>query len=286
MVAKWGAGHWLLRLGPLWWAHARLDLLFVTRSSSTFLSYLLADMVAAVGEIGATLLLAERFQGIGGWQSRQVTFMLGYALLVNGLLAIFAGYNVWFISRRIGRGQLDHLLLQPQPLWLALATEGFTPFSGWASLAPGLVLLGWSLWTLPGLVTLLWLVVFAGNLIASAVIGICFVYLWSCLAFWAPVVGEEIAGSAHQLLSQLQPYPLDGLPGLLVAGLVTVVPAGLIAWLPSRVLLGLVGEPWQLAATPLAALLILLATIWLFRMGMRHYARDGASRYLDFGHRR
>ena len=43
---------------------------------------------------------------------------------------MFFGYNVLTISRRLGRGQLDHTLVQPQPIWLSLLTEGFMPFSG------------------------------------------------------------------------------------------------------------------------------------------------------------
>ena len=62
-------------------------------------------------------------------------FLLGYALLVRGVIDTFFNYNVAFISRRIGRGQLDHMLVQPQPLWMALLTEGFAPFSGSGMLA-------------------------------------------------------------------------------------------------------------------------------------------------------
>ena len=74
----------------------------------------------------------------------QVLFMLGYATVVSGLMNMFFGYNVLFISRRLGRGQLDHTLIQPQPIWLSLLTEGFMPFSGSPMLLPGIALMVWS----------------------------------------------------------------------------------------------------------------------------------------------
>ena len=67
--------------------------------------------------------------------------MLGYAALVRGLLDMGFSYNVLHISRRIGRGQMDHTLVQPQPVWMGLLTEGFMPFSGSWSLFTGIGIL-------------------------------------------------------------------------------------------------------------------------------------------------
>ena len=126
-----------------------------------------------------------------------ILFMLGYALLVRGLIDILFAYNVGFISRRIGRGQLDHMLIQPQPIWMALLTEGFTPFSGSGMLLPGLGLLllgrarpagrcaharpGWRCW--------------CSTWSASAAVVLAFNYCWGSLAFWAPRAAEEINSS-------------------------------------------------------------------------------------------
>lgn len=66
--------------------------------------------------VTAVFLLAERFEGIGLWSRDQIVFMLGYAALVRGFLDMGFSYNVLHISRRIGRGQMDHTLVQPQPV--------------------------------------------------------------------------------------------------------------------------------------------------------------------------
>src|SRR5262245_56329604 len=112
-----------VKLFRLWGLYARMDLLWVTRDLKMFLIWYTSDMVFSVASITGMLLLAERFSGIGDWNQAQIVFMLGYAAVAAGLVEVFFGYNVCMISRRLGRGQLDHTLIQPQPLWLSLLTE-------------------------------------------------------------------------------------------------------------------------------------------------------------------
>ena len=113
-----------------------------------------------------------------------------------------------------------------------------------------------------------------------------FSYLWSSLAFWAPTAAEEISSSANRLMNQITPFPLDGLRPVALAGLLTVVPAGFIAWYPSRALLGLDPSPVALVVTPLAALLLGGVAAWAFTRGLHEYGRTGSQRYSAFGHRR
>ena len=274
------------RLLALFGAAAYLDFLFMTRSPRQMLGYALTDAILAVAGAAGTLLLAERFQGIGAWTREQVVFMLGYAVVATGVLNLLFGYNVLFISRRLGRGQLDHTLAQPQPLWMALLTEGFVPFSGLAEIVPGAALMVWaggrlSLAPTPG-----WLALLALNLVASAVVVVSFCYLWGSLAFRAPVAAEEISSAAIRLLGQLKPFPLDSVGPLLAGGLLSVLPAGFVAWFPCRALLGLDGSAWSVFATPLAAAVFLALACATFSKGLQHYARTGSQRYTAFGHRR
>src|SRR5713226_6800346 len=103
------------RLLSLWRLYATMDLLYLARGPQAALTYYLSDFIIGLAAVTATFLLAERFDGIGPWSRPQVLFLLGYALLVRGIVDTFFNYNIAFISRRIGRGQLDHLLIQPQP---------------------------------------------------------------------------------------------------------------------------------------------------------------------------
>src|SRR5437763_9451470 len=117
-----------------------MDALWVTRDVKSFVTWTLSDTLLNIGGLLGMLLLAERFAGVGAWSREQVLFLLSYSAISSGLIDTFFNFNVSHISRRIGRGQLDNVLVQPQPIWTALLTEGFCPFSGAVVMVPGLLL--------------------------------------------------------------------------------------------------------------------------------------------------
>jgi ABC-2 type transport system permease protein len=264
-----------------------MDLLYLARGPQVALTYYFTDALIGVAAATATFLLAERFDGIGPWSRPQVLFMLGYALLVRLLIDVFFNYNLSHISRRIGRGQLDHILVQPQPLWTSLVTEGFAPLSGSGMLLPTLILFGGASRQMDLPASPVWWCLFVVNVVASIVIVQSFEYAWGSLAFWAPRAAEEINSHTWDLLQQLIPFPLDGVGGWALAGLVSIVPAGLVAWYPTRALLGITPLSWpEAASVPAVAVLFGALALWLFTRGLRQYGRTGSSRYLDYGHRR
>jgi ABC-2 type transport system permease protein len=263
-----------------------MDVLYLARGPRVALAYYLSDLAIGLAAVTATFLLAERFDGIGPWTRPQVLFMLGYALLVRGVIDTFFNYNLAFISRRIGRGQLDHLLIQPQPLWRALLTEGFAPVTGTGMLLPGVGLLVYSIAQLQLAISPSWLALLAIEIVASITVVLSFEYAWGCLAFWAPRAAEEINTRTWQLLTQLSPFPLDGVSGLALVSLLSVVPVGLIAWYPSRVLLASDSPVWAPLVLPVAGVLAATLTWWIFTRGLRQYGRTGSTRYLALGHRR
>ncbi|MBV9133269.1 MAG: ABC-2 family transporter protein [Chloroflexi bacterium] len=277
----------MARLLRLWRLYAVMDLLFVARGPRVALIYYFSDLVRGAAAATATFLLAERFDGIGAWTKPQVLFLLGYALLVRLLIDTFFNYNLAHVSRRIGRGQLDHLLIQPQPLWMALVTEGFAPVTGTGMLLPSAILLGAAGQQLNLIFSPGWCLQFIAYLVASITVVLSFEYAWASIAFWAPRAAEEINSHTWDLLQALTPFPLDGLSGWALGSLLTLVPAGLVAWYPSRALLGLAALAWPDAAVaPAAAVLFAAFAAWIFTRGLHHYGRTGSSRYLDYGHRR
>jgi ABC-2 type transport system permease protein len=275
------------RLLRLWRLYGTMDLLYVARGPRAAITYYLSDLVRGAAAATATFLLAERFDGIGTWSKPQVLFLLGYALLVRMLIDMFFNYNLAHVSRRVGRGQLDHLLIQPQPLWMSLITEGFAPATGTGMLLPAALLFGAASRQLNLEITAAWWALFVIYLLASIAVVQAFEYAWASLAFWAPRAAEEINSHTWDLLQTLIPFPLDGLSGWALTSLVTIVPAGLVAWSPARVLLGVVPLNWREAAiVPLAAVLFAAFAAWIFARGLHHYGYTGSSRYLDYGHRR
>jgi viologen exporter family transport system permease protein len=264
-----------------------MDLLYVARGPGAALTFYLSDLVLGASAATATFLLAERFNGIGTWTRPQVLFLLGYALLVRCLINLLFNYNLAHVSRRIGRGQLDHLLIQPQPLWMAFVTEGFAPATGSGMLLPALALFAVASRQLNLTLTPQWCALFVLYLLASVLVVQAFEYAWASLAFWAPRAAEEVNSHSWDLLQALVPFPLDGFSGWLVGTLVTLVPAGLVAWYPSRALLGITPLAFPDATLPpVAAILFGAFAAWIFTRGLHHYGRTGSSRYLEYGHRR
>ncbi|MBV8083852.1 MAG: ABC-2 family transporter protein [Chloroflexi bacterium] len=273
------------RILRLWRVYGYLDLLAILRSPARFTLFLASDLLVNVGGFLTMLLLAERFDGIGAWTKWQVVFMLGYGSLAGALVYLFFAYNVAFISRRIGRGQFDHVLIQPQPLWMATLTDGFSPFIGGIGLAPGLVLGGLALGHGAGPVGLSWVALLPLNLLGSMAVSMGFAYIWGALAFWAPRSAEEINSTSNAMMQQLKGYPLDAVGPGLRGALLTVLPAGFIAWYPSRALLGLDAVPGAGFITPLAGLGFGLLAWAVFERGLAHYRITGSQRYLSRGHR-
>lgn len=263
---------------------ARMDLLVVLRSKAQAALWVTTDFIAYTSGTAAMLLVATRFDGIAGWTRAELVFLAGFATTASALRQMLFGYNISAISRRIGRGQLDHTLIQPQPLLLSLLTEGFTPLSSVGAFVPGVVLL-----TAGTIATHVeptpWFVArLAACLASSMLLVLAASFALGSAAFWAPRGAEEISTRAGNLLS-LTDFPLDPLPYALRTALVTVVPAGFVAWFPVGALLGRRPEhDWLFA--PLVTLLAAAGAAAVFKKGMHRYARTGSSRYSDFGHRR
>lgn len=274
-------------LARLWGVYAYLDFLFIMKDARRFVILFVSDAALGVAFITGTMLLAERFDGIGPWSKLEVAFMLGYGQTLAGLLTGFLfGYNLTHISRRVGRGQLDHSLVQPHSLLTTFITEGFMPFSGVGMFLPGVILLVWAISSLQLPPDPSWIALLVAQLIASGAIVMSFHFIWGTLAFWAPRGAEEVTSETHHLMDALRPFPLDGVGAASQGALLSFLPVGFLAWYPSRALLGIDAWPYALALTPAAALVFVLAATLTFRMGLAHYAQTGSSRYSDFGHRR
>ena len=268
-----------------WRSQGYLDGIQLLRNRSTFFMYAFSELILATASVSGMVLLASKFGGIGVWSRTDIFFLLGYALTVDSLLEMFFGYNIRNISRRIGRGQLDHLLVQPRPLWIALFTEGFSPFSVFLRLIPGGVLIGWAITQKPIEISPMWWGWFALNIVASVGVVLGYSFAWGSLAFWSPRGAEEICSSISRMFGQLQIFPLNGL-GIITGGLLTILPIGFMAWFPARTLLTVPLYPQSLLITPIVSLCFLGLGLVSFVRGLAHYGRTGSQRYLDHGHRR
>ena len=265
--------------------YARMDLNWVLQDFKAAVIVICAEMINNLTAVSGILLLAVRFGGAGGLSTDEILLMLGFFELADGLCyMLFGGFNVLHISRRIGRGQVDHMLIQPRPLIVQLLTEGFMPVSGSGGFLIGILLtiLAWTRLHLE--VTLLRGALLLVYMLCHILLMLGQSFLFGSAAFWTPVASEELSTLILDLNGQLGRFPLSGLPRWLLSLLYTVLPVGLLAYLPSLALLGrLTGA--ALALPVCAAAAFALAAAVCFRAGMRHYLQNSCNRYKGMGHR-
>lgn len=266
-------------------AYAKLDLTWFLRDMKSCLLQIITDAAVSVAGVTGMLLLAERLEGFMGYTRPELLFMLGCAILADGVYALlFFNNNAAFISRVIGRGQLDHALVMPVPLLLHFLTNGIAPVSGCGPFLSGLALTGYAVFHLPsGSLIPLWAPVLALLLVLSCVILMAWIYGVSSLAFWAPYAAEEIAPEVRELFSSLAPYPLGGFSKALQLIFCSLLPVGSMAWLPSAILLHKTPMNPALLVMIITAAATALIAMQIFRKGLNHYARYSCPRYTGFG---
>jgi len=238
--------------------YARMDLRWFTQDTAVCCLVIFSELIANAASISGVFLLSRRFQGVGGLTADEVLFFLGLFTLADGLtFMLFGGFNVSNISRRVGRGQVDHMLIQPVPLWTQLLAEGFMPVSGSSGFLCGLLLTGVSIARLGLSVTPGWLLLLLACLVLRMAIALGASYLVGASAFYKPAACEEISSLVLDIFGTLGKYPLSGLPAWLTGLFLTAVPVGLLAWYPSYILLGKRDAPMALLlpVTVAAALL-------------------------------
>lgn len=273
----------LLKLYKL---YAKMDLNWFLQDSVVCAVVIFSELISNIASLSGVFLLAARFGGVGGLSADEVLFMLGFFQLADGFTwMMFGGFNVMVISRRVARGQLDHMLIQPRPLLLQMLGEGFMPVSGSSGFFVGIVVTIIACVRLNLAVSPLWVLAFFLYVICHAGIKLGEGFLTGAGAFYKPVACEEISAQAINLTNLLGKYPLAGLPGWALGVLFTVFPAGLMAYLPALILLGKLEKSLFLALPLAVAAAFLTAATYFFRKGMRHYAQYSCNRYRDIGHR-
>lgn len=273
------------RFYELFMLYAKMDLAMLLRDTKYTLLYMFTDALASIASVSGIFLLAMRFEGIGVMSKYEMLFMLGYITVLSGIFRIFCTMNNAHISRRIGRGQLEHMFIQPLPMAVQLSTEGFIPFTGSSIIFCGILIVIAAVNQLGIVIPLWWVLSFIFNIFLSIFILICQSYLFASTAFYAPAACEEISSLVIGQLGTLKNYPLSGMPNWIKTPLLTVLPYGLMGWFPSMILLG--KSPFKLAFLypVLLAGILYAITYYLFKKGFKHYVKTGSNRYISGGHR-
>ena len=279
MVGKNGIKRYFQLLG----IHARMDQASLMRDGKFMAIVIAADIISNISSISGVFLLAWKFGGIGGMDKFEVLFMLAYGNIVMGFLNMMGGCNALFPSRIIGRGQWEHMFIMPIPYVVQL-TVGIFPFTGSSSFLSGIGMLLVAVCHMETVMPWWWPGALILQLIISMVIVVALSYLFSSLAFYAPVQCEEISSAVVYSMGRTMTFPLSGMPMYIRCPLLTVFPAGLMAWFPTMILLGKTAT-FESIYPAIFALLISLTATYFFKKGFRYYVKKGINRYVSGGHR-
>jgi len=260
-----------------------MDLASLMRDTAFMTVAILSDVVSNLSSISGIFLLAWKFGGIGGMDKYEVLFMLAYGNIVMGTLNLAGGCNALFVSRIIGRGQWEHMFIMPVP-YAAQLTVGIFPFTCSSNVISGIVLMCIAVNRMDITLPWWWLIVLIISLVISMTIVVALSYLFSSLAFYAPVQCEEISSTVIWSSESTLTYPLTGMPNYIKYPLLTIFPTGLMAWLPTMVILGKTNI-FAACYPALFAVLLSLTAAYFFRKGFNYYVQKGINRYSDGGHR-
>lgn len=202
-------------------------------------------------------ILFAYFEEIRGWRISDFAALYGLAAAGYGLSSIVGG-GIPELAKRIDSGDLDSMLVLPKNV-LVQAVAAKTRAHGWGDLASGTVLIVASGLASP------WMVV-AIPLSATAVMS-CAVLLHAS-AFWLRRV-EGFAQQAAQFTLAFSLYPPTLFGPAFQVVLYTLIPAGLVSYLPVQLLRAF--DLRTLVVATASTGLYAAFTVWVFHRGLRRY---------------
>lgn len=207
-------------------------------------------------------ILFDRFEQIRGWRHQDVLALQGLAITAVGLsVACFGGTR--HLARTIVEGGLDGLLTQPKNV-LAQAIAARSIPSGWGDAATGILFLG-----LSGYATLEHLPATALAVVAAMTVATANAVLMHSFSFWLGDV-NALARQGWEVVTSLSLYPPTLFEGWLKMALFTLLPAGLVTFLPVELLRNFsLGTAVAVVATSGAYAALTAAA---FNRGLRRYA--------------
>ena len=208
------------------------------------------------------LILFEKVGDINGYGFREVMLLWALATAGFGLNEVFMG-NGRLISRIIYQGELDVYLLQPVPLLPNILCSRMNT-SGWGDLAYGFIL-----FFLTQELTVRTIVLFFFfSLLAAVLFSSANVFYHSLTFFLGN--GESLAVSAYNMILTFGTYPGSIFKGTSTWIMHTLLPAGLIIWIPMELIMDF---SLKRALLLLAANgILILSSLTLFRTGLKRYA--------------
>ena len=256
----------------------RLYVRYVATSVRAQMQYRASFVMMTAGQFLITVIeilgiwaLFDRFGSLRAWRLAEVALLYGIIHVAFAIAeAVARGFDVF--DRMIRTGEFDRVLLRPRSAAFQVgASELHVMRVG--RLAQGLIVLIWAAaslgvtWTLPRLAVLAF-AIFGGACLFSGLF-----VIQATMSFWT-VQSLEVMNTVTYGGTEAGQYPLDIYRPWFRQFFTFVVPLACIAYFPGLAILGRGGALHWLA--PAVGVVFLLATLQLWRFGVRHYRSTGS----------
>lgn len=255
---------------------------YLSISFQSQMQYKVSFLLQSLGQFGTTAIdffsiwtLFSRFGQIGTWTLAEVALFYG---VINTSFAcadaISRGFDLF--SKMIRDGGFDRLLLRPRSTVLQLLGTEFT-LRRIGRLLQGLIVLGWSLFTLqiPLSFSTLWLLWTAW--IGGIALFIAIAILHATLTFWT-IESLEIVNILTFGGVETAQYPMSIYSKWFQRFFTFLIPLACVSYFPLLPVLNRVGNVplWVCYVSPIAGILFLIVSLKLWRIGEHYYCSTGS----------
>ncbi|WP_135553898.1 ABC transporter permease [Paenibacillus cymbidii] len=218
-------------------------------------------------------IVVARFGGIKGWDVYQVGYLFAIMMFVRAFYRMLAG-EVNYFEKYLVEGNLDQLLLRPVPVLLVLTTRQFRPMLGELVLGGATIAICIGHMIAAEQVTWIAIPLTAVVVVSGTTILFAIGLATATVGFWTHRI-DDLQRMTDDAASTASRLPLTIYPGWLRIGLLTVVPTGFAAYVPSLYVIRHEAGVWVLLATLAVAGVLLAGALKFWRFGIAHYQSTG-----------
>jgi ABC-2 type transport system permease protein len=230
------------------------------------------SIMLQAASLGFLWVVFHQTQALGGWDGTQVLFLFGMTMMSLGLSELLFNH-IWMLPMYVVMGDLDRLLTYPVhslPFLLISKPE----LHSFGNILMGILVVSTSLmksqasWIAWAWVPLGWI---CGSLIYTS-----FLVIFASLSFRFVGPHSFSLMIPHTLHQQASRYPLSIYPSWLKYLLLVLIPYGVAAYLPGRVVFDKGVGVWGLFVAPIAAALCLALAHRVWIWGLKQYQSTGS----------
>ncbi len=260
----------ILRLFGLFILNTKLN---IAKQMEYRFNFILTSIIALIFSGISPLLqylIFTQTKGFPGWDLNQIILFQGVLLIVLGLQGLLFGELQWFISNLIWRGELDRLLLKPYPPIGIILTSGFS-LNSTGSILAGIAITVYSVLKMQLSIGFLQIVLFLVYIAVGLILSMSLNVLFSCMVIVLVRLGrmDEI----FSFLSRFGEYPIDIYSNALKFIFTTVVPFAVWAYIPAKVLLGVLDV--SMVYSFVCTILFFLGSLKLWNICLKKYTSAG-----------